>query len=77
MPPNTRQTTIHMDPTLHKALKLKAKEISTSISGLVNDAIRASLTEDEIDIAVCEIRAEEPLVSYSDMVARLKNDGIL
>ena len=66
-----------MDSTLHKALKLKAMETSMSISELVNEAVRVSLAEDAADIAAYEDRIEEPLVSYSAMVKKLKNDGAL
>jgi len=73
----TKRATIYMDPSLHKALKLKSMETSISISELVNEAIRISLSEDAADIAAYEDRIEEPLISYSDMVKKLKNDGAL
>jgi len=77
MTTETKRATIYMDPSLHKALKLKSMETSISISELVNEAIRISLSEDAADIAAYEDRIEEPLISYSDMVKKLKNDGSL
>jgi hypothetical protein len=44
---------------------------------LINDAIRESLAEDEEDIAAFTIREKEPLISYDEMVKRLKKDGLL
>jgi len=74
---DAKRATIYMDPALHKALKLKSIETSKSISELVNQAIKESLSEDTDDIAAYQDRIEEPLISYSDMVRRLKDDGIL
>jgi predicted transcriptional regulator len=71
----TKRATIYLDPDLHKALKLKAVETSRSVSELVNDAIREALAEDAEDLEAFEERAEEPLISYDEMVKRLKRDG--
>jgi hypothetical protein len=60
---------------LHKALKLKAVETSRSISDLVNSAVREALAEDAEDLAVFDERADEPLISYDEMIKRLKKDG--
>ena len=64
-----------MDPELHKALRLKAVETSRSVSELVNDAVRGAMAEDAEDIAAFEERAGEPLISYDEMVKRLRRDG--
>lgn len=70
-----RRTTIYLHTDLHKALRLKAIESSQSISDLVNDAIRESLAEDAEDIMAYDARIAEPLISYDEMVKRLKKDG--
>ncbi|MFH0914514.1 MAG: CopG family transcriptional regulator [Chloroflexota bacterium] len=75
MTTQSKRTTIYLDPDLHKALRLKAFTISRSVSELVNDAVRGSLTEDADDIAAFEEREKEPLISYDEMVKRLKKDG--
>jgi hypothetical protein len=64
-----------LDPDLHKALRLKAVETSRLISELVNNAIKEALAEDGEDIAAFEQRAREPLISYDEMVKRLRRDG--
>jgi predicted transcriptional regulator len=69
------RATVYLDPELHKALRLKAVETTQSISKLVNDAIKESLSEDAEDIAAFEERAKEPLISYDAMIKRLKKDG--
>lgn len=71
----TKRATVYLDPDLHKALRLKAAETSRSVSDLVNDAIREALAEDAEDISAFEERVAEPLISYDEMVKRLKRDG--
>jgi post-segregation antitoxin (ccd killing protein) len=75
MTTQTKRATIYLDPDLHKALRLKSAETSRSISELVNNAIKEALAEDAEDIAAFEERAKEPLISYDEMVKRLKRDG--
>jgi transcription antitermination factor NusA-like protein len=70
-----KRSTVYLDPVLHKALKLKAVETSRSISELVNEAVREALAEDAEDLAAFDERADEPLISYDEMVKRLKADG--
>jgi len=75
MTTQAKRATIYLEPDLHKALRLKAVETSQSMSELVNNAIREALAEDAEDIATFEERAGEPLISYDEMVKRLKRDG--
>ena len=70
-----KRATIYFDPVMHKALKLKAIETSRSVSDLVNAAVKESLAEDAEDLAAFDERADEPLISYDEMVRRLKKDG--
>jgi hypothetical protein len=70
-----KRATIYLDPVLHKVLKIKAAETSTSISDLVNGAVREALAEDAEDLAAFEERSGEPLISYEKMVKKLKKDG--
>ena len=75
MTSQAKRATVYLDPDLHKALRLKSAETSRSISELVNNAIKEALAEDAEDIAAFEERAREPLISYEEMVKRLKRDG--
>lgn len=70
-----KRATVYLDPIIHKALKLKALETSRSVSDLVNQAVREALAEDAEDLSAFEQRADDPLVSYDEMVRRLKKDG--
>ena len=75
MATQTKRATIYFDPTLHKALRLKSVETARSVSELVNDAVREALSEDAEDLLAFEERADETLISYEEMVKRLKKDG--
>jgi len=70
-----KRATIYLDPILHKALKIKAAETSTSISDLVNLAVRDALAEDADDLASFDRTSGERLISYEDMIKKLKKDG--
>ncbi len=75
MATQNKRATIYFDPDLHKALRLKSVETSRSVSDLVNEAVREALAEDAEDLAAFVDRAKEPLISYDEMVKRLKQDG--
>ena len=70
-----KRSTIYFDPIIHKALRIKSLETSRSVSEIVNTAVREALAEDAEDIAAFEERAGETLISYAEMVKRLKKDG--
>jgi len=71
----SKRSTIYLDPTIHQALRLKSQETSRSMSEIINEALRETLAEDAEDIAVFDERADEPLLTYQQMVKRLKKDG--
>jgi hypothetical protein len=75
MEAGTKRATVYFDPALHKALRMKSVETSRSVSQLVNDAVRETLTEDAEDLAAFEERANEPLIGYEGMLKGLKKDG--
>ena len=72
-----KRTTIYIDPSLHRALRLKALETGQSISQIINDAVRQALAEDEEDIRAFEERAAEPVLSYEAVLKDLKKHGKL
>ena len=75
MATQTKRATVYFDPDLHKALRLKSVETSRSLSDLVNEAVREALGEDAEDLAAFDERADEPLISYDEMVKWLKKHG--
>ncbi len=75
METTVKRATIYLDEALHRALKIKALETSRSVSDLVNSAVKEALAEDAEDLAAFERRVNEPLLSYDEMVKRLRKDG--
>ncbi len=70
-----KRATVYFDEELHRALKVKAAEVSSSISDLVNESVRHSLAEDFEDLQAFRERADEPTVDFEDFLERLKADG--
>ena len=68
----TKRATVYFDPEIHRILKLKALETSRSITDLVNQSVRDALSEDIEDINVFEERKNEALLSYEQMLRKLK-----
>ncbi|WP_300459637.1 CopG family transcriptional regulator [Desulfobacula sp.] len=75
MAPLSKRSTIYLDPVLHQALRLKSLETSRSMSEIINEALREALAEDAEDLSAFDERADESLISYEQMVKRLKKDG--
>ena len=75
MSTKTKRVTVYFDPALLTALRLKSAETETSMSDLVNDAVRLLLAEDAEDLAALKDRVSEPTVSFESFVADLKKRG--
>jgi plasmid stability protein len=73
----SRRSTVYLEADVHRALRLKAAETDRSVSDLVNDAVRASLSEDAEDLAAFAERAAEETVPYAAFVTRLRSEGKL
>lgn len=71
----SKRSTIYLDPFLHQALRLKSLETSRSMSELINEALQQAFVEDFEDLAAFDERADESLISYEQMVKKLKKDG--
>lgn len=73
----SKRATVYFDENLHHALRLKAAHTHRSVSDIVNDAVRSALAEDQEDLAVFEQRANEPTLSYEELLNDLKAHGQL
>jgi len=71
----SKRSTIYLDPELHQALRIKSLETSRSMSEIINEAVKEALAEDAEDLAAFDERHEDPLISYDQMVKKLKKDG--
>ena len=77
MKSTAKKSTIYFDPQIHKALRMKAAETDSSVSDIVNNAVRLTLSEDAEDIAAFEERASEPNLSFEDVLKDLRKRGKL
>jgi hypothetical protein len=75
--PKVKRATVYLDPTLHRALRVKAAETDESVSALVNSAVRLSLGEDAADLAAFKARAHEPALAFEAVLKDLKRRGKL
>ncbi|MBW6457121.1 MAG: hypothetical protein K0A98_14670 [Trueperaceae bacterium] len=72
-----KRATVYFDPELHRALRLKAAETERSVSDLVNEAVRLSLSEDATDLLAIEERQAEPEIDFGTVVKDLRRRGRL
>jgi histidinol dehydrogenase len=72
-----KRATVYFEEDIHKALKVKAAEVSTSVSDLVNRTIRDSLQEDLEDLEAFHERENEPTIDFEKFLKQLKKDGKL
>jgi len=73
----TKRATVYLDSQIHRALRLKSAETEKSVSELVNDAVRMSLSEDADDLAVFEARLGEPNLRFEEFVKDMRKRGKL
>ena len=77
MKTTAKKSTIYFDPQIHRALRMKAAETDSSVSDIVNNAVRLTLSEDAEDIAAFDERASEPNLSFEDVLKDLRKRGKL
>ena len=70
-----KRTTIYFDPSLHKALRMKAAETDQSVSDLVNIAVRRGLAEDAEDLEALDERKLGHDLKFEDVVRNLRRRG--
>ena len=70
-----KRTTIYFDPSLHKALRMKAAETDQSVSDLVNIAVRRGLAEDAEDLEVLDDSKREREFKFEEVVRNLRRRG--
>jgi plasmid stability protein len=72
-----KRSTIYFDADIHRALRLKAAASDRSISDVVNDAVRQTLSDDASDLEAFEKRRHEPDLDFEAVVLRLRRSGKL
>jgi predicted transcriptional regulator len=75
MATETKRATIYMDAELHRALRMKAAETCSSISQIVNQAVKLLLAEENENLVAFDERTKGPLFSFEDVLKELKRKG--
>lgn len=71
----SKRSTVYFEPAIHNALKLKALSSDSSVSELIDEAVRLLLREDQEDLAATRHRIDEPEISYEELLNTLEADG--
>jgi hypothetical protein len=71
----SKRSTVYFEPEIHQALRLKAASSNSSISELIDEAVRLSMNEDQEDLAFFAQRENEKEISYEDLLNDLKKHG--
>ena len=71
----SKRATIYFDADVHRALRLRAAACNRSISDMVNEAVRVSLTEDADDLRDADQRQDEESSGFEEFVAVFRNSG--
>lgn len=71
----SKRSTVYFEPSIHNALKMRAASSDTSVSELVDEAVRLLMREDREDLAAVKQRSEEPEISYEALLNSLEADG--
>lgn len=72
-----KRATVYFEDDLHKALKIKAAEISSSVSDLVNNAVKEAFAEDLEDLEAFRDRENEAVIDFESFVSNMKRNGKL
>lgn len=71
----SKRSTVYFEPSIHQALKLRAASSDTSVSELIDEAVRLLMREDQEDLAAVRQRANEAEISYEKLLNSLQADG--
>ena len=73
----SKRSTVYFEPDIHQALRIKAATTNTSVSEVVNEAVRNALREDREDLSAFTERVNEPTISYEELLDDLRSHGKL
>lgn len=71
----SKRSTVYFEPAIHQALKLKAAATDSSVSEIIDEAVRLLIAEDQQDLAAIADRVAEPEISYEALLNDLKAHG--
>ena len=71
----SHRSTIYFESDVLRALKIKSATTDTSVSSIVNDALRKVFAQEVNDLAVVRARRGERPVSFESVVKAMKKSG--
>jgi hypothetical protein len=71
----SKRSTVYFDPDIHQALKVKAASTDSSLSEIVDEAVRLLMLEDQEDLEAIADRVTEPVITYDALLKDLKRHG--
>ncbi len=71
----SKRSTVYFDPSIHQALRIKAASTHTSLSEVIDEAVRLLMSEDQQDLQAFNQRAKETEISYEALLNDLKKHG--
>ena len=71
------RTTITINDKLLRTLKLRAAESDSSVSAIIEDAVKYQILEDFEDIEDAQKRSSESEYSFNELVKQYKAEGLL
>ena len=74
---NPKRATVYFEADVHRALRLRAAANDRSVSDMVNDSVKAALTEDVADLEAFEERRKERSTPFESLVRGMKRRGRL
>ena len=71
----SKRSTIYFEPSIYRALRVRAASSDASVSELVDEAVCLLMREDQEDLKSISERANEPEISYEELLDDLKANG--
>ena len=71
----SKRSTVYFDPDIHQALKIRAASTDSSLSEIVDEAVRLLMLEDQEDLEAIADRVAEPVITYGALLKDLKRHG--
>jgi len=66
---------VYFVPEIHKALRLRAAESGSTVSQLVNEALRNALADDAADLDAFLLQQNERHVSFEQFICDMRRRG--
>ena len=71
----SKRSTVYFDPDIHQALKMKAASTDSSLSEIVDEAVRLLMLADQEDLEAIADRVAEPVITCDALLKDLKRHG--